>query len=204
MGWFGSGAYLGRDYEANHGGSGSSRLLQRLDQLLDLPYLDLLVSVARVCGGTHPCLCPSSMSQACLKAPPLVRRKCPSPGRSAAVPRRFSSQISRKFPSTSWYTRCWCSGTRGGPHQKSAAEVRLGGAMLQLGLILPRPAVDYASAGAQRPFVLERLHRSTSAKRGKQSMKNNNILNTRATSSGLCIAPLTSLVPPSHFNFEVK
>ena len=35
-------------------------------------------------------------------------------------------------------------------------------------------------------------------------MKNNNILNTRATSSGLCIAPLTSLVPPSHFNFEVK
>ena len=42
-----------------------------------------------------------------------------------------------------------------GPHQKSAAEVRLGGAMLQLGLILPRPAVDYASAGAQRPFVLE-------------------------------------------------
>ena len=103
-----------------------------------------------------------------------------------------------------WYTS-WCSGTRGGPHQKSAAEVRLGGAMLQLGLILPRPAVDYASAGAQRPFVLERLHRSTSAKRGKQSMNNNNnILNSRATSSGICIAPLTSLVPPSHFNFEVK
>ena len=117
----------------------------------------------------------------------------------------FLRKISRKFPSTSWYTRCWCSGTRGGPHQKSAAEVRLGGAMLQLGLILPRPAVDYASAGAQRPFVLERLHRSTSAKRGKQSMNNNNnILNSRATSSGICIAPLTSLVPPSHFNFEVK